>query len=236
MKSFDGFPPGKPRTTALPNLLFTDLLPLIDDLTELKVTLYAFYAIQQREGKYRYVRAADFASHEALMTALQEAAPATPVRDTLGAALERACARGTLLCAEVPLNGTQERIYFINAEPGRTAVRQIHAGKWQHGTRGHSVEIMPERPNVYRLYEENIGALTGIIADHLKDAERDYPEGWLEAAIRLAVEHEKRNWKYIQAVLNRWRKEGKHEIVRKPAAGDGTRSLLGDPDEFIIEL
>ena len=95
---------------------------------------------------------------------------------------------------------------------------------------------MPERPNIYQLYEANIGALTGIIADHLKDAERDYPDGWVEEAITLAVEHEKRSWKYIQGILERWRKEGKRETTRKPAATHGRRSIVGDPDEFIIDL
>jgi DnaD/phage-associated family protein len=125
-------------------------------------------------------------------------------------------------------------IFFINAEPGRTAVRQIAQGKWQHGERGHNVELMPERPTIYQLYEENIGALTGIIADHLKDAEREYPAGWVEEAIRLAVEHEKRSWRYVRAILERWRKEGKHEAARRPDA-NGRRSILADLDDFIQE-
>lgn len=233
--TFDGFPAGKPRTTALPALFFTDLLPLVDDLAELKVTLFAFYAVQQREGKYRYVRAADFAANAALMESLASLAPDALPYDTLTAALERACVRGSLLCADVPLAGEIDRIYFINAEPGRAAIRQIAAGKWRHGDHPHTVEIVPERPTLYQLYEENIGALTGIIADHLKDAERDYPTGWVDDAIKLAVEHEKRSWKYIQAILERWRKEGKHEIARKPTPSNGRPAIVGKPDEFIHE-
>lgn len=233
--TFEGFPSGKPRTTALPALFFTDLLPLIDDLAELKVMLFAFYAVQQREGKYRYVRAADFAGSAALMESLAAIAPDALPYDTLTSALERACIRGSLLCADVPLNGDIDRIYFINAEPGRAAIRQIAAGKWRHGDHPHTVEIVPERPTIYQLYEENIGALTGIIADHLKDAERDYPTGWVDDAIKLAVEHEKRSWKYIQGILERWRKEGKHENARKPNPSNGRPAIVGSPDEFIHE-
>jgi DnaD/phage-associated family protein len=229
-RHFDGFPPGRPRTAALPALFFTDLLPLIDDLAELKVTLFAFYAVQQREGKYRYVRARDFAGNVTLMHSLSSSGDAAT---TLTTALQAAVARGTLLCADVPLEGEVETIYFINAEPGRIAIRKIAEGKWQHGAQSHTLELMPERPNIYQLYEENIGALTGIIADHLKDAERDYPQGWVEDAIRLAVTHEKRSWKYVQGILERWRKEGKREVDRKPAAEQ--RAIVGNLDDFIHE-
>jgi DnaD/phage-associated family protein len=233
MQQFDGFPPGKPRTVALPALLFVDLLPMIDDLAELKVTLFAFYAVQQRQGKYRYVREADFRANDALMASLASIADATP-DERLRMALRSACERGTLLCAEVPLNGVREMIYFINAEPGRTAMEKIAAGKWRHGEQPHTVELMPERPNIYQLYEENIGPLTGIIADHLKDAEAEYPAGWVEDAIRLAVTHEKRSWRYIQGILERWRKEGKREATQKPAA-DGRYTTVGSLEDVIIE-
>lgn len=235
IKRFDGFPPGKPRTAALPTLFFTDLLPLIDDIGELKVTLFTFYAVQQREGKYRYVRARDFAANQPLMNALAALSPQQDAQLVLSRALALACERGTLLSAQVPMDGAVEMIYFINAEPGRAAVRQIAAGKWHHAVRGQSVELLPERPNIFRLYEENIGPLTGIIADYLKDAERDYTSEWVEEAIHLAVAHEKRSWKYVQAILERWRKEGKHEIARRPAAANGQRPILGEWDEFIHE-
>ena len=60
MKGFSGFPGGKLRLTPVPNLFFSDLLPHIDEVHELKVTLYAFWALTQREGRVRYLRLADF--------------------------------------------------------------------------------------------------------------------------------------------------------------------------------
>src|SRR5690606_25508298 len=57
---FDGFLPGKQPTFVVPSALIAELLPLIDDLAELKVTLYFIWAIQQREGRYRYLRREDF--------------------------------------------------------------------------------------------------------------------------------------------------------------------------------
>jgi hypothetical protein len=54
MQGFNGFPPGKTRTTAIPTLFFSELLPPIDDMVELKLTLYCFWVLQQQEGEYRY--------------------------------------------------------------------------------------------------------------------------------------------------------------------------------------
>ncbi len=56
MKGFSGFPEGKQRLTPVPNLFFSELLPAIDDLAELKVTLYAFWALNQQDGPVRFMR------------------------------------------------------------------------------------------------------------------------------------------------------------------------------------
>ena len=49
-RGFAGFPAGKAASTPLPNLFFSDLLPAIDHLGELKVTLYAFWALGRQRG------------------------------------------------------------------------------------------------------------------------------------------------------------------------------------------
>ncbi len=72
------------------------------------------------------------------------------------------------------------------------------------------------RPNIFELYEANIGALTPMIADALTDAEEDFAPQWIEDAIRLAVENNKRNWKYCLAILERWKAEGKDDGKREP--------------------
>ena len=59
---------------------------------------------------------------------------------------------------------------------------------------------------MFKLYEENIGPLTPLIADALKDAEEIYSSEWIADAIELAVKNNKRNWKYCEAILNAGRK------------------------------
>ena len=74
-----------------------------------------------------------------------------------------------------------------------------------------TVQVQVERPNIFVLYEQNIGLLTPLIADQLKDAADQYPQEWIEAAFREAVQHNKRNWSYISAILRRWETEGRQQ-------------------------
>ncbi|MFN8375632.1 MAG: DnaD domain protein [Anaerolineae bacterium] len=194
--TFKGFSPGKTRQTQLPAQFFSELLPQIDDLAELKITLFCFWALHQKEGKYRFLRRHDFAADTALMQglALMNGASAD---DTLDKALLRAIQRGTLLCGQA--HGAA--LYFMNTAQGREALRQLDAGTWTPDDAGRSLELMPERPNVYALYEANIGLITPMIADALKDAEREYPAQWIADAIQEAVKSNKRSWRYIESVL-----------------------------------
>jgi DnaD/phage-associated family protein len=62
--------------------------------------------------------------------------------------------------------------------------------------------------NLFVLYSENFGALTSFIAEELKDLEKTYSEEWVKAAMSEAVSNEKRNVKYVAAILRRWMVEG----------------------------
>ncbi len=199
--TFDGFAPGKTRLIRLPAAFFTDLLPVIDDPDELKLTLYCFWVLEQRDGRYRYLRQADFA------------APEMPVHDPerLATALASAIRRETLLTVPVEGRDGPETLYFLNTANGRAAVQLIEQGRWRPGDAEHPVEVLPDRPNVFQLYEENIGALTPLIADALRDAVQTYPERWITEALQIAVERNARNWRYVRAILDRWEKEGKDD-------------------------
>jgi len=72
-----------------------------------------------------------------------------------------------------------------------------------------TVQIEVERPNIFVLYEQNVGLLSPLIAEELKDAADHYPMDWIETAFREAVQHNKRKWSYIRAILRRWETEGR---------------------------
>ncbi len=229
---FNGFAAGKQPMLTIPAAFISELLPRIDDLAEMKVTLYFMWAIQQREGRFRYLRRRDFLNDSAFMAGLAglDFEPGA----TLDAALNRACERGTLLYAEITLAGETEQLYFINTELGRDAMEQVKRGGWLPSFSDEPIEILPDRPNIYRLYEDNIGPLTPMIADTLKDAEREFPMAWIEDAIRIAVESNARKWRFIQAVLDRWQKEGKKDApAERTAEQDGRRYITGKYADFI---
>jgi DNA replication protein len=235
MQKFDGFPAGsKLSPTAFPAMFFSDLLPMIDDLAELKLTIFCFWALHQREGSSRYLLREDFYDDDALVAGLLAIDPAATMDQMLSAALNRALERGTLISAEVELDNGSETLYFMNSKKGRSAIAQIRAGAWQPGDAEHPVEILPERPSIYSLYEANIGSLTPMIAEHLKDAEKEYPQYWIEDAIREAVISNKRSWRYISAILRRWEKEGKsRELTGRSSQQIGESYITGKYADFI---
>lgn len=228
---FGGFPGGKVRITPLPALFFSDLLPQIDHLGELKVTLYAFWALDRQEGSLRYLRLKDMAADQRLMSALDE----NPLRapQALADALARAVRRGTLLRAQVG-GSPEDGLYFLNSPRGRAALKALQAGDWSpDDTAHHTQALQDERPNIYRLYEENIGPLTPLIADTLRDAESLYPTEWIEDAIASAVKSNARSWRYIEAILRSWKEKGRHDTYRRDSQKDRRRYLQDEFADFI---
>jgi len=121
MKGFSGFPSGKTRTIPVPNLFFTDLLPQIDHLGEMKVTLYCLWRLALKEGNIRYVRRAEMLADATLLNSLSQYKHEAEA--ALDESLERATARGTLLHVELESAGGKEDLYFMNTPKGRAAER-----------------------------------------------------------------------------------------------------------------
>jgi DNA replication protein len=208
MEGFRGFPDGVREFTAVPDLFFSELMPIIDDLFELKVTLYCLWLVQQKQGEMRYVTSTELAADQVLMNALEDAD--LPAQEALRMGLERAVARGTLLevTVERPLQA-DETWYFLNSEGGRMAVERIQSGDWVPDGADAGIRLHARRPSIYHLYEQNIGLIQSpILAEELEEAERTYPQAWVREAFRIAVSNNARRWSYVRAILERWAQEG----------------------------
>lgn len=231
MKGFTGFPPGKQRLTAIPNQFFSELLPNIDHLAELKVTLYAFWALSQQEGDVRFLRLTDFLNDKTFVEGLGHAT--TEATQALLEGIERAVARNTFLHVNVEGADGNLDLYFLNTDRGRAAIEGITRGEWRPWPDDEQpVTLLIDRPNIFVLYEQNIGALTPLIADELRDAEQTYPAAWIEEAIKIAVENNTRRWRYVNAILERWRMEGK-QTKDGFAKRDSQKNLRGQvPKEY----
>lgn len=67
---------------------------------------------------------------------------------------------------------------------------------------------------ISRAYESEIGILTPMIADELREASTAYPLQWTLDAIHEAAIQNKRGWKYISAILTRWKAQGNQEAMK----------------------
>jgi len=228
MKQFTGFP-AKMQFTPLPNLFLSSLLPQISDITELKVTLHIFETLYQKKGYPRFVTFKELLSNTSLVSSLREAAKLP--KEALCKALEMATQRGTILHIVLDRDGVPEDIYFLNTESDRKIVAKIQNGELILSglkAEGHTDIETEEQPDIFTLYEQNIGMLTPMIADNLRDALNVYPESWIRDAIKEAVNQSKHKWSYISAILERWSSEGK---------GNGTykrdSAKKASPDKYI---
>jgi DnaD/phage-associated family protein len=233
MKSFSGFPEGKVHFTSIPDPFFRSLLPVIDHLGELKTTLYAFWFLDHMEGVFRYMRRQNFLEDQDFMASLAE--DPQQARENLEESLARCLRRNTFINATLELETGAEDFYFLNTPKGRAAVQAIERGEWRHsGDPASPLELLAEAPNIYDLYEENIGPLTPMIAETLKDAEETYPYKWIEDAVRIAVENNVRRWSYVDAILKRWQEGGRDERTdRRDTEKDRRRYVEGEFSDFI---
>mgnify|MGYP001471666609 CR=1 FL=1 len=223
---FPGFPAGA-RATAVPSVFFAQLLPLIEDDAELRVTLYAIYALGRRKGYPRFVTERELHAEAPLIAALDDGGPESPF-DRLERGLALAVERGSLLRLTIEDDGREEHLIMLNAPADRRAAGLIREGRLALG-RPLTIEAgapAAQRENVFQLYEANIGPLTPLVAEELKEAEQLYPAEWIEEALREAALLNKRSWRYAEAILKRWAMEGRKRETpgRDPGAGDSARA------------
>jgi DnaD/phage-associated family protein len=211
----------------VPDSFFTQAVPKIQDLAELKVVLYVAYLILRKpdhsfafchserseesspaQGKLREESHAaqgrpQFVTYKELK-AESSRLSAELGEETLRQALDSAVEHGTLLHSTLNINGMLEDVYSLTVDS-----RQ------------------PPTINVFALYEQNIGMITPMIAEELKEAEKIYPPQWIEEAFKEAVTLNKRSWKYIARILERWASEGKD-------SGEYKRDIKKNgPDKYI---
>ena len=226
MEQFKGFP-AKMEFTPIPNLFFSALLPQIGDVTELKTTLNVLAMLYRKRGYPRFITYGELVGNASLMSSLKGEAKSPD--EVLRSALEMAAQRGTIIHMVLDRDGAPEDIYFLNTESDRQIVAKIQNGELKlSGLKAKEpIYVEPEeQPDIFTLYEQNIGMLTPMIAEELREAEKLYPEGWIRDAIKEAVSLNKRSIRYIVRILERWSAEGK---------SDGTyrRYSKTDPDKYI---
>jgi len=216
-QTFAGFQEDHLESVRVPETFFTQLLPLIGSLSQLRLLLYLFWYFEQQEGEIRHILFHDLAADPLLLAM-------TGGEKGLRQALQSLINIDAILEAH-PENGDPVH-YFINSPQGREAVKAIRNSQWQRNIQSKiPIQMSGEKPNIFELYEKNIGVITPMMADILKEDEQAYPSEWIEEAIRIAVTRNARNWKYVQAILERWQKEGRGNEQHR-------RDDSQDPDSY----
>ena len=130
-------------------------------------------------------------------------------------ALEQAVAHGTILRFVVESQaGSRNWLLLNTVENARLVARMaedpgaVPEMFWIDESRPH---VHVDKPTVFRLYEQNIGPLTPLIADQISRVIEEYPDDWIEDALSEAVAYNRRSWRYVTRILENWKQQGRQD-------------------------
>jgi len=103
---------------SLPDSFFTQAMPKIQDLAELKIVLYVSYLILRKQERPYFVTYKELLSHELM---------ATMGEKTLRQALDSAVEHGTLLHSTLNINGVLEDVYALTVDSRQPPTINIFA-------------------------------------------------------------------------------------------------------------
>ena len=84
---------------------------------------------------------------------------------------------------------------------------------------------------IVTTYQEVCGVVNSITADKLRSAYEEYEPQWIIDALAESAVQNKRNWAYAEAILKRWKKEGRNSkrngkpVITPEAQQDKFRKL-----------
>ncbi len=198
------------RLVGLPPELFSEVLPQITLPSELKLTLHLFWRLSRQRGTSpRRASWDELEGDRVLRRSLRAVSKTRELGDLLAEGLEAAVHRGTLLHVVLPDNGRSVNWYVVHTEANRAWVERVALANEMLAPSA----APGERPTLVGLYEENIGMVTPLLLEELREAEERYPAHWVEAAMREAVSANARSWRYIKKVLERWSANGRHDAT-----------------------
>lgn len=223
---FGGFP-ALGRATAIPSVFFSRVLPQLEAPGDLLAFLFAAKHIQEQRGEARWVRAADIWAAEGAEAAFRAMGGG---REGLETGLRRCAAVGALIAVATDGPAGPGTVYFLNDPASRRAAARVRAGALSLGDSVRAISPAPvERPSIFQLYEEHIGTITPLVGERLVVAAEMYPWEWILEAFREAAEMNRRNWRYIERILQTWWEEGRGDETpgRDPVEARRERYLGG---------
>lgn len=205
---FNRFPEGETDHIIIPHDYFVNYLPLVDDLDELKLNLIILWISSQSEKLLLLFSLENLTADPNIFNIFNRD------QSRIQNALEKSVKRESLLI--IFEEKTNKTLYFLNTPFNKIIFEEIKAEKISLADFSSNELVSMNHPsNIFRLYEENIGILTPMITEILKEDESEFPAHWIREAIQIAVQHNARNWKYVHAILVSWKNEGKNGKDKK---------------------
>lgn len=222
---FNGFPV-RPDYTAVPALYLARVMPEVTDIAELKATLQAVMLMGRIRSPDRYVTFDELASSPSFLSGL--GGNVEEAKAALERGLAAAVARGVLVALRLKQGERETAVYALNQPAGQAALSKIERGEIKLPDAAPLPAELPAGPppNIFKLYEQNIGLLTPMVTEEIKAAMKEYPEPWIRDAFKEAVALNKRSWRYIQRVLEKWSSEGRSDGQTRQGAAQN------DPDRY----
>ena len=185
--------------------MFGPLLEQIKDTSGFIITLRIIWMLQQKKGRLRYVSSEEVFGDKILSNALGS-------KEAIQNSINMVVKGGILL--QIRRENASDA-FMLNSESDREIASDIGSIYESNDQPADPWEIENNPPEIYSLYEQNIGILTPIMSEKLTEAEGKYPAGWIKEAVGIAVEQNRRSWAYVSRILERWDMEGRDE------SGDG---------------
>jgi DnaD/phage-associated family protein len=184
----------------------------------------------QQENTLPFISTDDFLNDKLFMSGLT--ANSEDQYTVLEDSIAQLVQQGIFLLAVLKTNNEAKKLYFFNTKKGQAAVEAIAQGKWQlQNEATQKIKLELEFPNIYTLYEENIGPLTPIIADALKELDNLYSPEWIADAFAEASKNNVRKLKYIEAILQSWQTEGRNDRTDRGRSQKSKKS--DDPERYV---
>jgi DNA replication protein len=203
------------RPVSVPHEFLRDIVIEITSPEELQVTLAVYRLASELDGDETPLAERSILRDEPLRKAMQKSGITNDPDERILTGLDLAVGRGTLI-RFVATRGRKEAFwYYLNTPVNRHTVAAMERGAlsppaiiWEGKS---EPRIAVDPPNAFRMYEQNIGPLTPLIADQITQAIRDYPADWIEDAIGEAVSYNRRSWRYIVRILENWKATGRRD-------------------------
>ena len=210
--AFVGFPAGGLEEVLIPARLLIDLLSGIDSLAETRLTLYCYQQIGRLSEQDAWLCVGELRSDPVLQSLMSGLSQLHTPQEVLDDALEKALVRNSLLGLELP--GTDgepsDKALFLNTEAGRRLRAEMDAtGTAVRGDGSIPPNARLAESEPFRLYHQNFGLLTPVLADQLRSLIEDFPLSWVCEAMEIAIVRNKKALAYVKAILNRWEQEAR---------------------------